>query len=187
MTCLSKMFIVMPLGDRYTIERGELNYVNAFLQEEQARITRFSDKLANGEVKPERQLPVKTKIHEIRGSRRRRSDQRFCDANQPITANPEPGHSPGAWVQPEKSRGGVKTPPYYGEGETTFPCRAGDAAPAGGKSYISGGSQRFFHHGTLKGCLSLGISRTESPDAVMPEDGQVVFFLPGKEGIRNSP
>ena len=49
------------------------------------------------------------------------------------------------------------------------------------------GSQRFFHHGTLKGCLSLGISRTESPDAVMPEDGQVVFFLPGKEGIRNSP
>lgn len=186
MTCLSKMFIVMPLGDRYTIERGELNYVNAFLQEEQARITRFSDKLANGEVKPKRQLPVKTKIHEIRGSRRRRSDQRFCDANQPITANPEPGHSPGAWVQPEKSRGGVKTPPYE-KGKTTSPCRAGDAAPAGGKSYISGGSQRFFHHGTLKGCLSLGISRTESPDAVMPEDGQVVFFLPGKEGIRNSP
>lgn len=165
----------------------DVKYFNAFLQEEQARITRFSDKLANGEVKPERQLPVKTKIHEIRGSRRRRSDQRFCDANQPITANPEPGHSPGAWVQPEKSRGGVKTPPYYGEGKTTSPCRAGDAAPAGGKSYISGGSQRFFHHGTLKGCLSLGISRTESPDAVMPEDGQVVFFLPGKEGIRNSP
>ena len=35
-------------------------YFNEFLQEEQARITRFSDKLANSEVKPERQLAVKT-------------------------------------------------------------------------------------------------------------------------------
>lgn len=41
-------------------------YFNEFLQEEQARITRFSDKLANGEVKPERQLPVKTKIHDLK-------------------------------------------------------------------------------------------------------------------------
>lgn len=41
-------------------------YFNEFLQEELARITRFSDKLANGEVKPERQLPVKTKIHELK-------------------------------------------------------------------------------------------------------------------------
>lgn len=36
-------------------------YFNEFLQEEQARITRFSDKLANSEVKPERQLAVKKK------------------------------------------------------------------------------------------------------------------------------
>ena len=36
-------------------------YFNEFLQEEQARITRFSDKLANSEVKPERQLAVKQK------------------------------------------------------------------------------------------------------------------------------
>ena len=41
-------------------------YFNEFLQEEQARITRFSDKLANSEVKPERQLAVKTKIHELK-------------------------------------------------------------------------------------------------------------------------
>ena len=41
-------------------------YFNEFLQEEQARITRFSDKLANGEVKPERQLAVKTKIHDLK-------------------------------------------------------------------------------------------------------------------------
>lgn len=41
-------------------------YFNEFLQEEQARITRFSDKLAKGEVKPERQLPVKTKIHDLK-------------------------------------------------------------------------------------------------------------------------
>lgn len=41
-------------------------YFNEFLQEEQARVTRFSDKLANGEVKPERQLPVKTKIHDLK-------------------------------------------------------------------------------------------------------------------------
>ena len=40
-------------------------YFNEFLQEEQARITRFSDKLANGEVKPDRQLAVKTKIHDL--------------------------------------------------------------------------------------------------------------------------
>lgn len=102
----------------------DVKYFNAFLQEEPARITRFSDKLANGEVKPKRQLPVKTKIHEIRGSRRSRSDQRFCDANQPITANPEPGHSPGAWVQPEKSRGGVKTPPYE-KGKNHVPLQGG--------------------------------------------------------------
>lgn len=44
----------------------DLEYFNDFLQEEQARITRFSDKLANGEVKPERQLPVKTKIHDLK-------------------------------------------------------------------------------------------------------------------------
>ena len=44
----------------------DLEYFNEFLQEEQARITRFSDKLANGEVKPERQLPVKTKIHDLK-------------------------------------------------------------------------------------------------------------------------
>ena len=41
-------------------------YFNEFLQEEQARITRFSDKLANSEVKPERQLAVKTKIHDLK-------------------------------------------------------------------------------------------------------------------------
>lgn len=44
----------------------DIEYFNGFLQEEQARITRFSDKLANGEVKPERQLPVKTKIHDLK-------------------------------------------------------------------------------------------------------------------------
>lgn len=44
----------------------DLEYFNEFLQEEQARMTRFSDKLANGEVKPERQLPVKTKIHDLK-------------------------------------------------------------------------------------------------------------------------
>ena len=44
----------------------DLEYFNEFLQEEQARITRFSDKLANGKVKPERQLPVKTKIHDLK-------------------------------------------------------------------------------------------------------------------------
>lgn len=44
----------------------DLEYFNEFLQEEQARITRFSDKLANGEIRPERQLPVKTKIHDLK-------------------------------------------------------------------------------------------------------------------------
>ena len=44
----------------------DLEYFNEFLQEEQARITRFSDKLVNGEVKPERQLAVKTKIHDLK-------------------------------------------------------------------------------------------------------------------------
>ena len=43
-----------------------VEYFNDFLEEEQARISRFSDKLANGEVKPERQLPVKTKIHDLK-------------------------------------------------------------------------------------------------------------------------
>ena len=44
----------------------DFEYFNEFLQEEQARVTRFSDKLAKGEVKPERQLPVKTKIHDLK-------------------------------------------------------------------------------------------------------------------------
>ena len=44
----------------------DLEYFNEFLQEEQARITRFSDKLASGGVKPERRLPVKTKIHDLK-------------------------------------------------------------------------------------------------------------------------
>lgn len=44
----------------------DVEYFNAFIEEDQARIKRFSDKLADGEVKPERTLAVKAKIHDLK-------------------------------------------------------------------------------------------------------------------------
>lgn len=43
-----------------------LQYFNDFINEDSARIEKFTNKLINGEVKEERIIPVKSKVHELR-------------------------------------------------------------------------------------------------------------------------
>ena len=44
----------------------DIEYFNRFINEDLARIKKFSDKLENEEVKTERIIPVKTKIHDLK-------------------------------------------------------------------------------------------------------------------------
>lgn len=44
----------------------DILYFNDFINEELARVSKFSDKLKNGDVKEERILPVKSKVHDLR-------------------------------------------------------------------------------------------------------------------------
>ncbi len=44
----------------------DVAYFNDFINEELARVSKFSDKLKNGDVKDERILPVKSKVHDLR-------------------------------------------------------------------------------------------------------------------------
>lgn len=41
----------------------DIEYFNTFINEDLARVKKFSDKLENGEVKEDRILPVKSKVH----------------------------------------------------------------------------------------------------------------------------
>lgn len=43
-----------------------IEYFNQFIEEDSMRVERFLDKLKKGEVKEERILPVKSKVHELR-------------------------------------------------------------------------------------------------------------------------
>jgi hypothetical protein len=43
-----------------------LQYFNDFINEDSARIEKFTNKLINGEVKEERIIPVKSKVHDLR-------------------------------------------------------------------------------------------------------------------------
>ncbi|MFR5192808.1 MAG: PoNe immunity protein domain-containing protein [Lachnospiraceae bacterium] len=44
----------------------DIKYFNTFINEEQARVKKFSDKLKNGEVKEDRIFPVKSKMHDLK-------------------------------------------------------------------------------------------------------------------------
>jgi len=44
----------------------EVVYFNSFINEDLARVAKFADKLKNGDVKEERIIPVKSKIHDLR-------------------------------------------------------------------------------------------------------------------------
>lgn len=44
----------------------DIEYFNGFINEDLARVEKFSNKLKNGEVKPERIVPVKAKIHDLK-------------------------------------------------------------------------------------------------------------------------
>lgn len=46
-------------------ELKDIKYFNEFIDEDVARIEKFTDKLKSGEVKPERIVPVKSKIHDL--------------------------------------------------------------------------------------------------------------------------
>ena len=44
----------------------DIEYFNTFINEDLARVKKFSDKLENGEVKEDRILPVKSKVHDLK-------------------------------------------------------------------------------------------------------------------------
>ena len=44
----------------------DIKYFNTFINEDLARVKKFSDKLENGEVKEDRILPVKSKVHDLK-------------------------------------------------------------------------------------------------------------------------
>lgn len=44
----------------------DIKYFNTFINEEQERVKKFSDKLKNGEVKEDRIFPVKSKMHDLK-------------------------------------------------------------------------------------------------------------------------
>lgn len=44
----------------------DIEYFNHFIDEESARVNRFSDSLKNGEIKEDRILPVKMKMHDLK-------------------------------------------------------------------------------------------------------------------------
>lgn len=44
----------------------DIEYFNNFINEDLARVNKFSDKLKNGEVKVDRILPVKSKVHDLK-------------------------------------------------------------------------------------------------------------------------
>ena len=46
--------------------RKDIKYFTTFINEEQARVKKFSDKLKNGEVKEDRIFPVKSTIHDLK-------------------------------------------------------------------------------------------------------------------------
>ena len=43
----------------------DIEYFNTFINEDLARVKKFSDKLENGEVKEDRIIPVKSKVHDL--------------------------------------------------------------------------------------------------------------------------
>ena len=44
----------------------DIEYFNTFINEDLARVKKFSDKLENGEVKEDIILPVKSKVHDLK-------------------------------------------------------------------------------------------------------------------------